>query len=124
MPKKQIIPEISEDIKRLRRELEEDEERTRQADKGEFGQEWVNIQFWSKYTGADSRPLYKSYSDEELLDILRSATAELGRLPMQKEIFCVYRSFIRRRFKNWSMALRAAGLKEPKKKKEKQRSLH
>lgn len=67
--------------------------------------------------GAEGRRLYDSFTDEVLLDILRQAAAELERAPSQKEIFCVYRSYIRRRFTNWPTALRAAGLKPPKEKK-------
>jgi hypothetical protein len=65
--------------------------------------------------GALDRRLYNSFTDDELLNILHSSASELGRPPTQKEAFCVYRSYIRRRFANWPMALRAAGLKAPKK---------
>ena len=55
-----------------------------------------------------------SFSDEELLDIIRREAESLGKIPSQRDVFCVYRDFIRRRFGNWVKALRAAGLKEAK----------
>jgi hypothetical protein len=79
-------------------------------------QEWIEPHLWSEYMGEDGRRLYHSFTDEELLNILRLAAEELGHAPSQKEVFCVYRSFIRRRFANWPAALRTAGLKAPKRK--------
>ncbi len=64
--------------------------------------------------GKSGAALYASFTDEELLGMLRTAAAELGHVPSQKEIFCVYRAYIRRRFRNWPGALRAAGLKAPR----------
>lgn len=54
--------------------------------------------------------IYESYSDEELLDLLRGIARRLGRSPAQHEVFCVYRCYLRARFKNWPTALRRAGL--------------
>lgn len=61
-------------------------------------------------------PLYWKMSDEEILNLLYERAAELGRNPTQKEVFPAYHIFIRKRFKNWPTALRAAGLKPPKEK--------
>ena len=57
-----------------------------------------------------------SLSDDELLGILRETAAEIGHNPSKKDVFCVYRVFILRRFEKWPWALVAAGLKEPKQK--------
>jgi hypothetical protein len=103
-------------IRQLRRKLVEDARKASEAGDESCRQEWLDPQLWSQYMGEDGRRLYESYTDEELLDILRKAAAELGRPPTQKEVFCVYRAFIRRRFVNWPAALRAAGLKAPKQK--------
>ena len=99
----------------LRTQLAEDAKHAAELEDPDCRQEWIEPQRWSQYMGASGRRLYNSFTDEELLDILRSSAAELGRPPTQKEVFCVYRSFIRRRFVNWPTALRAAGLKAPKK---------
>jgi hypothetical protein len=106
----------SEHIRQLRLKLAEDAGRASAAASAECRQEWVNPNLWRQYMGKDGQLLYSSFTDEELLDILRRAAAELGRPPSQKEVFCVYRSYIRRRFTNWPSALRAAGLKAPKEK--------
>lgn len=109
---KQYTPE---DIKQLRIQLAEDAECAAALNDTEYRKEWIEPQRWSQYMGASGRRLYNSFTDDELLDILRSSASELGRPPTQKEVFCVYRSYIRRRFVNWPTALRAAGLKAPKK---------
>ncbi len=55
-------------------------------------------------------PLCGSFSDEELLRVLRDRARELDRAPSQEEIFPVYLYYIRSRFNDWTTALRAAGL--------------
>ncbi|SHH98917.1 hypothetical protein SAMN02745823_01798 [Sporobacter termitidis DSM 10068] len=106
----------SEHIRRLRRKLTEDAARAGEAVDGSCRREWIDPHLWRQYMGEAGRRLYNSFTDEELLDILRLTAAELGHTPSQKEIFCVYRAYIRRRFTNWPTALRAAGLKAPKQK--------
>lgn len=101
-------------VTELRRRLTADAEKAKAGESEDCHSEWVDQMLWSQYTGKGSEPLYESFTDDELLNILRDAAAELGRLPSQKEIFCVYRAYIRRRFKNWPTALRAAGLKTSK----------
>lgn len=58
----------------------------------------------------EGRQLYESFSNAQLLDLLRENARALGRSPTQKETFWVYRSYLRCRFKNWPTALRMAGL--------------
>ena len=99
----------------LRAQLAEDARYAAELGDPDCRQEWLVPQRWSQYMGASGQRLYNSFTDDELLDILRSSASELGRPPTQKDIFCVYRSYIRRRFGNWPTALRAAGLKAPKK---------
>ncbi len=54
--------------------------------------------------------IYASFSDQELLDILHRCGKRLGYSPSQKEVFWIYRAYIRQRFGNWPKALRQAGL--------------
>lgn len=98
----------------LRKQLQYDAERAKAAVPSQQQQNWIDPVKWSLYTSPAGEMLYRSFSDEELLDILRMEAAELGRVPAQHEVFCVYRDYIRRRFGNWIKALRAAGLKEEK----------
>lgn len=76
--------------------------------------EWTDIRLWQEYTGPKGKALYSSYTDQELLEIIRSLAERLGRTPYQCEIFCVYRHYIRQRFGNWPKAMEAAGLRTPK----------
>lgn len=56
------------------------------------------------------REFYSCISDELLLDILRQRGETLGYSPGQKEVFWVWRSYIKKRFQKWPYALCAAGL--------------
>jgi len=103
-----------EEIKNMRRQLREDAEKAKLEGSPAQSQAWINPQKWSQYTGPVGRKLYESFSDEELLDLIRQETDLLGHVPAQREVFCVYRDYIRRRFGNWIKALRAAGLRAPK----------
>lgn len=58
----------------------------------------------------EGKAIYESYTDEMLLELLREKARELGRSPAQREIFWVYRAYLRARFRNWPTALRMAGL--------------
>ena len=60
------------------------------------------------------RGIYESFSDDELKGILIEFHLTHGRCPAQKEIYFIYRHYIRLRFGNWPWALQAAGLKEKK----------
>ena len=62
------------------------------------------------------RCLYESFSEEELKGILIEFHSANNRNPTQKDIFIIYKQYIRARFGNWPWALQAAGLKEKKKK--------
>ena len=52
----------------------------------------------------------KKYTDEELLQIIRDKTEELGRLPIKRDV--PDHSLIKARFGPWPRALEAAGVKE------------
>ena len=52
------------------------------------------------------------YTDEELLQIIRDKTEELGRLPLKSDIPEYH--FIKCRFGPWPRALEAAGVKPPR----------
>jgi len=100
-------------LREARSQLARDAERAKDGEDG-LRREWIDPALWSQYTGKAANSLYRSFTDEELLNMLRTAAAELGRRPTQREIFCVYRIYIRRRFKNWPQAMLAAGLGKPK----------
>lgn len=53
---------------------------------------------------------YEQISDEMLLEVIRKKGEELGYSPGQKEMFWVWRSYIKQRFQKWPYALVAAGL--------------
>lgn len=57
------------------------------------------------------RAICESYPLEALTDILSERAGELGRAPVQREIFPLYRAYLKRRFGTWPAALRAAGLR-------------
>lgn len=57
------------------------------------------------------RAICESYPLEALTDILSERAEELGRAPVQREIFPLYRAYLKRRFGTWPAALRAAGLR-------------
>ncbi len=54
--------------------------------------------------------LYRSYTEEDFIKILRERAEELGHVPAQKEMFWVYRRYIKTFFGNWPKALIAAGM--------------
>lgn len=54
--------------------------------------------------------LCESFPDEELIAILKEAYYRLGRAPVQNDIFCFYRTYIKHRFSIWTAALKAADL--------------
>lgn len=60
---------------------------------------------------AEGKNFYESLTDEQLLDILKNRAKELDHSPSQKEMFWVYREYLRKRFRRWPYALEAAGLK-------------
>ena len=60
---------------------------------------WLEPELWVTYMGKKTRgALCASFSDEELLSILRETAGRLGRNPSKKEVFCVYRVFLIERF--------------------------
>jgi hypothetical protein len=70
------------------------------------------IDQWKNFVPNKSagRQLYESFTDEELIAVLGDAFDRLGRAPVQNDIFCFYRTYIKRRFVTWPAALKAAGL--------------
>ena len=101
----------AEKIKIYRSRIEEEASRAyRSDDPGAVS--WCDSDLWKEYDPDSDigRQIYLSYTDEELLELLRSAARRLGRSPTQKDIYCVYRSYMRKRFGNWPKALQRAGL--------------
>ena len=58
------------------------------------------------------RAVYASYSDEELLDILRGTALQIERAPTQRDVFSLYRIYLKARFGTWPAALKAAGMRQ------------
>lgn len=58
------------------------------------------------------KQIYQRLEDRYLLNILQTQAKYLGHSPAQKEIFWVWRSYIKKRFVRWPYALEAAGLKK------------
>lgn len=56
------------------------------------------------------RHFYESLSNEQLLKKLIQLSEQLGYSPAQKEVFWVWRLYIKKRFQKWTYALEAAGL--------------
>lgn len=54
--------------------------------------------------------IYKSFSDKELLQILRLKAKTLNHTPSQKEVPLIFKEYIKARFKKWPYALKEAGL--------------
>lgn len=67
---------------------------------------------WQNYALNTPRgkQIYASFTDEELLNVLREEAKKLGHSPAQKEIFWPLRIYIKIRFKKWPYALTKAGL--------------
>lgn len=83
---------------------------TRQSTDMEWGK--TDREFCSKYaiSTPNGRKAYTELTDEDLLGVLRDRAAELGHSPSQKEVFWVWREYIKMRFKKWPYALILAGL--------------
>lgn len=77
-----------------------------------YGAENLECEIYQKYSleTEEGRAFYEQIEDEALLQILREKAEEFGRSPSQKEIFWVWRDYIKERFQKWPYALQAAGL--------------
>lgn len=56
------------------------------------------------------KAFYDQLTDEMLLNVLRNRAQVLGTSPSQKEVFWIWKDYIKQRFKKWPYALRTAGL--------------
>lgn len=56
------------------------------------------------------KELYRSFTDEELLDYLHDLAERLNHAPSQKEVHWAMKDYIKIRFKRWPYALEKAGL--------------
>lgn len=54
--------------------------------------------------------VYDAFSDEELIDIIRSIASILNHSPARKEVFWPVRDYAKRRFKRWPHVMERAGL--------------
>ncbi len=71
-----------------------------------------NSAIWKNYATSCARgnAVYESFTDEELLNYIRSEAEQMDHAPAQKELFWVMRDYIKKRFKRWPYAMKAAGL--------------
>ncbi len=54
--------------------------------------------------------IYQTFTDGEILSVLKRAAQVLDHSPSQKEILWVFREYVKMRFKKWPYALEQAGL--------------
>lgn len=71
-----------------------------------------NSSVWRSYsTGSRvGQQVYRSFTDEQLLNYLVKTARDLNHAPSQKETFWVLRDYIKLRFGKWPYALKKAGL--------------
>lgn len=71
-----------------------------------------NSSVWRSYsTGSRvGQQVYRSFTDEQLLNYLVKTARDLNHAPSQKEMFWVLRDYIKLRFGKWPYALKKAGL--------------
>ena len=101
----------NEELKRLKNRLVADNriymsEETTGAKAEELEERWK----WAQKSSAVSTALENSFSDEQLIFIIRDATGVLNHSPSQKELLPALRDFIKRRFGKWPYALTKAGV--------------
>lgn len=99
------------EIASAKTKLKEAAEEAARANDPELGSEPGSELSRSFSTGeAAGRAFYKSLSDEDLVEMLKEETRRLGHVPAQKEVFWIYRNYLRMRFDKWPYALKKAGL--------------
>lgn len=79
----------------------------------EYDEELKNAEYifgFSQINSGKGKIVYSSFSDQDLCGILTVKAKELEYVPAQKEIYWLYRVYIKKRFGNWPRALIAAGL--------------
>lgn len=78
----------------------------------EEGAEDLNSKVYINYSmqTETGKAFYQSLSDTLLLSVLKKRADQLGHSPAQKEMFWVWRVYIKARFQRWPYALKAAGL--------------
>lgn len=99
----------AEQISELRIELEVISAQCTDIDCGKHNTESDIYQKFALST-ISGKKLYQSLPDEYLLAILTNLAKSRGHSPSQKEIFWVYREYIKLRFQKWPYALKKAGL--------------
>lgn len=56
------------------------------------------------------KKVYQTFTDAEILSVLKRAAQMLDHSPSQKEILWVFREYVKKRFEKWPYALERAGL--------------
>lgn len=84
----------------------------RQYEDTNYGIDNPECEIYQKYSleTEEGRKFYEKIEDKDLLRILKEKAEEFGRSPSQKEIFWIWRDYIKERFQKWPYALQAAGL--------------
>lgn len=94
---------------KLLKYLRDQAENSRDLEEGANDPESVLYQEYSIQT-QKGKAFYESLPDYLLTDLLKERAEALGHSPAQKEMFWVWREYIKARFKRWPYALKAAGL--------------
>lgn len=84
----------------------------RQYEDTNYGIDHPECEIYQRYSleTEEGRAFYEQIKDEVLLQILKEKAENLGYSPSQKEVFWVWRDYIKERFQKWPYALQAAGL--------------
>ncbi len=100
------------EVQKNKNALKKVAEKAALAQKLDYGKDNKNSAVFKAYSTSSvmGQAVYLSFSDEELLELLRQEAKRLGHSPAQKEVFWVYRFYVRHRFHKWPYALEKAGL--------------
>lgn len=94
---------------KLLKYLRDQAQDSQDPEKGANDPESVLYQEYSIET-QKGKAFYESLPDHFLTDLLKEKAEVLGHSPAQREMFWVWREYIKARFKRWPYALKAAGL--------------
>lgn len=98
-----------EEFRELYKKLEKLSAKCQDVNEGREDESSMVYQTYHLHTES-GRKFYNWIEDKVLLDILRQKASEINHSPSQKELYWVWRDYIKRRFRKWPYALEAAGL--------------
>ncbi|MFV0516662.1 MAG: homing endonuclease associated repeat-containing protein [Aminipila sp.] len=105
MQKKEIV-KYKENLQQLAKEATD----LGQLEYNKESEEHKELMSIYKIKSQTGKFIYEAFSDEELCDYIRKRATELTHVPAQKEIYWIYRMYIKHRFVNWPKALRVSVL--------------